>query len=580
MTDFDDLDRQLHAAGERFRAETVVPPMQPPSSEVPVEHLPDSSVHGRWLIPLAAASILAIVVGSVVAIQQRSGTKDADKSQYAAFSKDVPRTVTLHGQQFAFNHSTTWRDAYVDAVDPRVVHVVVENDGHCLADTVGLYATRGTDASVTIEAAVYWNVGHHNTAGQCIDRLTEWLSVTLPEGLDGRSLLDGHNGEVRPVRDGASVLVPTRLPAGFRLRGPGQAAVRWAENTGDEAGGYLVRTYTSTANRDDVTIRRYDGPLPVPTGSATDHRTVLGHDATGSAEQGSACVTWRDGAVGWAVCYTTPDHAAGGADVAEATAIANSLMPYQRPAGDPNAPPPGVPSQVVEGGTTLVYYGENQWSDPVIVGRTVTVEADSYNPKACGRAPKIALYEVASNGDTVTLAAAVYGPADDPDTSSFPQACTAVGYGPTPVSITLTDDLANRPLVDHATGESHLAFAASTFPTPTVIPDGYEYVSLTAPDPTTSVGPKAVATRTYRHGENQTLTVERYDGTDNRHQDQILKTGTVQGHEAVVAQTRLFPDNVAVTWTDGTYSWAVRSFGSPAAELSPDELLAIANSLR
>jgi hypothetical protein len=125
------------------------------------------------------------------------------------------------------------------------------------------------------------------------------VAISLPEPLQGRKVVDGSNGEARPVFDARALLTPTYLPAGYR---PSREGVM-----------YGLSSYTRTWLADgppgavQLTVTAGGGEMLRP----GYHEVVLARPTVRGAAakvtktrdfDDNVCVTWREGSAGHSVC--------------------------------------------------------------------------------------------------------------------------------------------------------------------------------------------------------------------------------------------------------------------------------------
>ena len=221
------------------------------------------------------------------------------------------------------------------------------------------------------------------------------------------------------------------------------------------------------------------------------------------------------------------------------------------------------------------------WDGAVLLpgGRAIQVSADVMHlPDYCLSAGLPMLRPtVSETATTVTIRVRAYRP-DPPPPSS--DACAASGHVPVPVIAHLRQPLGRRSLVN-AAGLPEPVFDASTVPTPSYVPAGYQQTALGG-SPTTG---------SFRHyerfpwpadGSELELHIDQYlPPRRPLPAEQELARGTVLGHPARVVQTGgKIAVQRCVTWSDQPYVWSVCTVGGNQPDLSTAQLLRIANSLR
>jgi hypothetical protein len=168
--------------------------------------------------------------------------------------------------------------------------------------------------------------------------------------------------------------------------------------------------------------------------------------------------------------------------------------------------------------------------------------------------------------------------------------CSAVRWLPVPLLVRLSAPIGQRSLVDATTGQSHPVRQAADMPSLTGLPAGYvdegSTPELGRADKVTVVQFGVLnyaARRTYRNGNNDGLTLDRYQKKpiEPAAYVQVNATGTVLGHPAQVVGGRGSTPGLGSTkagcveWSGDGYSWQLCGGSFTAAEL-----LDLANSLR
>jgi hypothetical protein len=154
--------------------------------------------------------------------------------------------------------------------------------------------TKVADDTVTLTVSA-WTTSQFSTAICATVGYARSLTVTLPEPLRGRRLVDGASGRTMPVVD-AVLRQPSYLPAGYRYRR-------------EEVDGEVSRrTWTRPARSEETLDLTQGGAAVARLGDrpvVLQRTTVHGATATVWNSRGfddSICLFWAEGAIGFRIC--------------------------------------------------------------------------------------------------------------------------------------------------------------------------------------------------------------------------------------------------------------------------------------
>jgi hypothetical protein len=262
-----------------------------------------------------------------------------------------------------------------------------------------------------------------------------------------------------------------------------------------------------------------------------------------------------------------------------------AAVPLLRGAADHAKPvtaaqPSPIPSSIVQGGKTLGYVGEEQWSDPVLDEsdpRVVWVYASVTGGPVCRVTPVAQVSTETAN--SVSVVVATYA-AETPTPSSGTQiACTDDLPAPARLKVVLQAPLGSRTLIDAFTDEPRTVLDPATVLKPSYLPDGY-----TAGPVTWDAKVAGAAMRTYEGPGGNTFTVTVGPASVNKPIQNVIDHVTVRGHPATVSVDSGFAQDILIAWSeDATHAVAVyqmSAYDPSHPALSAAELEQVANSLQ
>ena len=212
-----------------------------------------------------------------------------------------PQTTTIGGLEVRRDGSAAITGAYTDPQDPAALFVYAGRaDKPSQCDVFAAVRVVKQDAtSVTLDAAAYKPAEPPapNTGCDAMLRPLQQHRLDLGIPLAGRRVLDSDGRELR-VLDIGTLLVPSRLPEGYRQ--PGKLTV--GVGTADAGNDVTLHTYNGPDSRTQLEI--YQGiasKVPgrdEPVGPfVVDRPTVRGHSAVVTETPGLqdlTCLRWRE----------------------------------------------------------------------------------------------------------------------------------------------------------------------------------------------------------------------------------------------------------------------------------------------
>lgn len=247
----------------------------------------------------------------------------------------------------------------------------------------------------------------------------------------------------------------------------------------------------------------------------------------------------------------------------------------------------GVSPTITAGGKSLRYAGEEAWQDPVLDETdpdSVYVYASQEGGTAswggyCWAVPVARI--VSQTATAVSVAVARYSEAPAQATLGSGLACTDEARGPLRLTVTLSQPLGARSLIDAHDGAARRVLDPATVLKPSHLPDGYTGGQATwEPPDSRSTG---VALRTYE-GSGGSLLITVGPASLNRPMARIIERTSVRGHPATVSDDRGFEQDILVAWNEDSTSavtvYGISAYDKAHPSLTAPQLVRIANSLR
>jgi hypothetical protein len=264
---------------------------------------------------------------------------------------------------------------------------------------------------------------------------------------------------------------------------------------------------------------------------------------------------------GTAGCGSASDVGAGEKRSAAQSAQATSALPptYERD------------------GTTLYLHGSDTLEaafvdDPAAPVLRVAAGMDTTFSRGVTDCAPLSVAAVEGETDTaVTVVVGRYGPSAQ---VADPLVCNDIGGAPFQLEVELSRPLGTRSVLD-ATSGAVPVHTSDQLPPPAIVPLGYTGGQLQADEDGTLA-------RTWGTQDDQRLLLSRRPAGTVSDRQEVLLTTTVHGQPAVATKDNGFADLLCLRWDDaGTPSTGVWlcSSGSPAAPLSAEELLEVAESM-